>query len=111
MGLPALALYCGLKLKLSGASTKLAVRWSIARRRCVMGRRVPLRAVTDEERQAVARLARARTAPARAVERAQVVRAALEGAALEGAAVEGAAVEGAAVEDIAVRLHLARNTV
>jgi transposase len=61
-----------------------------------MGRRLQVRAVTDEERQAVARLARSRTAPARAVERAQVVRAALEGA---------------AVEDIAVRLQLARTTV
>ena len=48
-----------------------------------MGRRVQLREVTDEERQAVARLARSRRAPARAVERAveraQVVHAALEG--------------------------------
>src|SRR5690242_12722597 len=61
-----------------------------------MGRRVQLREVTDEERQAVARLARSRRAPARAVERAQVVHAALEGV---------------VVEEIAVRLHLARNTV
>jgi transposase len=61
-----------------------------------MGRRLQLRAVPDEERQAVARLARSRTAPARTVERAQVVLAALEGA---------------AVEDIAVRQRLARNTV
>ena len=61
-----------------------------------MGRRLQLREVTDEERQAVVRLARSRTAPARAVERAQVVLAALEGA---------------PVEEIAARLHLARNTV
>lgn len=61
-----------------------------------MGRRLQVQKVTDEERQAVARLARSRTAPARAVERAQVVQAALEGA---------------AVEEIAVRQHLARNTV
>jgi DNA-directed RNA polymerase specialized sigma24 family protein len=61
-----------------------------------MGRRLQLRQVTDEERQAVARLARSRTAPARTVERAQVVQAALEGA---------------SVEEIAVRLHLARTTV
>jgi transposase len=61
-----------------------------------MGRRLQLRAVTDEERQAVARLARSRTAPARAVERAQVVQAALNGE---------------AVEEIAGRLRLARNSV
>jgi len=61
-----------------------------------MGRRLQLRAVTDEERQAVARLAHARRAQARAVERAQVVAAALEGE---------------TVEEIAVRLRLARNTV
>jgi transposase len=61
-----------------------------------MGRRLQLRQVTDEERQAVARLARSRTAPARTVERAQVVQAALEGA---------------TVEEIAGRLRLARNTV
>jgi transposase len=61
-----------------------------------MGRRLQLRQVTDEERQAIVRLARSRTAPARTVERAQVVQAALEGA---------------NVEEIAVRLHLARNTV
>ena len=61
-----------------------------------MGRRVQARAGTDEERQAVERLAHSRTAPARAVERAQVVVAALEGA---------------RVEEIAVRLHLARGTV
>lgn len=61
-----------------------------------MGRRLQLRQVTDEERQAVARLARSRRASARTVERAQVVQAALGGA---------------AVEEIAVRLHLARNTV
>src|SRR5437899_1966913 len=61
-----------------------------------MGRRLQLRQSTDEERKAVARLARSRTAPARTVERAQVVQAALEGA---------------SVEEIAVRLRLARNTV
>ena len=61
-----------------------------------MGRRMQLREVTDEERQAIARLARSRRASARAVERAQVVHAALEGV---------------VVEEIAVRLHLARNTV
>lgn len=64
-----------------------------------MGKRLQLaqvRAVTDEERQAVKRLARSRTAPARAVERAQVVQAALAGA---------------TVEEIAVQLSLARNTV
>src|SRR5215467_16210331 len=61
-----------------------------------MGRRLQLRTVTDEERQAVTRLARARTAPTRTVERAQVVQAAREGT---------------SVEEIAVRLPLARNTV
>lgn len=61
-----------------------------------MGKRLQVRAVTDEERQAVKRLAYSRTAPARAVERAQVVQAALEGM---------------PVEEIAVRLSLARNTV
>jgi len=61
-----------------------------------MGKRLQVRAVTNEERQAVKRLAHARTAPARAVERAQVVAAALEGA---------------TVEEIAVRLGLARNTI
>jgi transposase len=61
-----------------------------------MGKRLHLRAVSDEDRQAVGRLARSRTAPARAVERAQVVQAALEGA---------------PVEEIAGRLGLARNTV
>lgn len=61
-----------------------------------MGRRLQLRAVSEEERAAVKRLARSRTAPARTVERAQVVKAALEGA---------------AVEEIAVRQHLARGTV
>jgi len=35
-----------------------------------MGRRLHLREVTSEEREAVARLAHSRTAPARAVERA-----------------------------------------
>ena len=38
-----------------------------------MGRRLQLRAVMSEERQAVARLAYSQTAPARAVERARVV--------------------------------------
>ena len=61
-----------------------------------MGHRLQLRQVTEEERQAVTRLARSRTAPARMVERAQVVQAALEGA---------------TVEEIAVCLRLARNTV
>jgi transposase len=64
-----------------------------------MGKRLDLarlRAVTDEERAAVKRLAHSRTAPARSVERAQVVEAALEGA---------------AVEDIAAHLHLARGSV
>ena len=36
-----------------------------------MGERLQVREVTDEERQAVKRLAHSRTAPARAVERAQ----------------------------------------
>jgi transposase len=61
-----------------------------------MGRRLQLRAVTNEERQAVARLAHARTAPARGVERARVVLAALEGQ---------------LVEEIAAEQHLSRNTV
>lgn len=61
-----------------------------------MGKRLQVREVTSEERQAVKRLAHSRTAPARAVERARVVLAALEGA---------------RVEEIAVRLHLARQTV
>jgi len=61
-----------------------------------MGRRLQLRAVTEEERAAVKRLAHSRTAPARTVERAQVVEAALEGK---------------AVEEIAVHLHLSRATV
>lgn len=61
-----------------------------------MGKRLQLQEVTDEERQAVQRLAHARTAPVRAVERAQVVEAALAGA---------------TVEEIAAQLHLARNTV
>jgi transposase len=55
-----------------------------------------LRAVTDEERQAVKRLAHARTAPARAVERARGVLAALEEQ---------------TVEDIAADLRRARTTV
>ena len=61
-----------------------------------MGRRLQLRAVSEEERAAVKRLAHSRTASARAVERAQVVEAALAGA---------------AVEEIAVRLHLSRATI
>ena len=63
-----------------------------------MGRRLHLRQVTDEERQAVKRLAHSRTPPVRAVERARVVQAAREGAPLE---------------EIAARRHLAlaRNTV
>ena len=61
-----------------------------------MGKRLHVREVTTEEREAVKRLAHARTAPARAVERARVVLAALEGT---------------PVEEIAVQLHLARNTV
>src|SRR5258707_6708758 len=61
-----------------------------------MGRRLQVRAVTSDERQAVTRLAHARTAPARAVERARVVLAALDGQ-LD--------------EEIAAKQHLARNTV
>lgn len=61
-----------------------------------MGKRLAVRAVTEEERQAVKRLAHARRAPARAVERAQVVEQALAGK---------------PVEQIAVDLGLARNTV
>ena len=61
-----------------------------------MGRRLQLLEVSEEERQAVARLAHARTAAARAVERAGVVLAALDGH---------------PVEEIAADLHLARNTV
>lgn len=61
-----------------------------------MGKRLQLQEVTDEERQAVQRLAHGRTAPVRAVERAPVVEAALAGA---------------TVEEIAAQLHLARNTV
>jgi transposase len=61
-----------------------------------MGRRLQLRAVSEEERAAVKRLAHSRTASARAVERAQVVETALAGA---------------AVEEIAVRLHLSRATI
>jgi len=61
-----------------------------------MGKRLAVREVTDEERQAVKRLAHARRAPARAVERAQVVEQALDGK---------------PVEQIASDLGLARNTV
>ena len=61
-----------------------------------MGKRVQVREVTTEERQAVKRLAHSRTAPARAVERARVIQAALDGV---------------TVEQIAVQLGLARNTV
>jgi len=55
-----------------------------------------LRAVTSEERAAVAKLAHSRTAPARAVERARVVLAALDGE---------------LVEQIAAQQRLSRNTV
>jgi transposase-like protein len=61
-----------------------------------MGRRLQLRAVSAEERQAVAKLAHSRAAAARAVERAGVVLAALDGH---------------PVEEIAVDRHLSRNTV
>ena len=61
-----------------------------------MGRRLQLREVTNEERQAVKRLAHSRTASARAVERARVVQAALEGQ---------------MVEEIAADQRLSRNTV
>jgi len=61
-----------------------------------MGRRMQLRAVTSEERAAVAKLAHSRTAPARAVERARVVLAALDGE---------------LVEQIAAQQRLSRNTV
>jgi transposase len=61
-----------------------------------MGRRMQLRAVTSEERQAVTRLAHSRTAPVRTVERARVVLAALDGQ---------------LVEDIAADLRVSRNTV
>jgi transposase len=61
-----------------------------------MGKRLHLREVPEDERQAIKRLAHARMAPARTVERARVVAAALEGA---------------VVEEIAMRLGLARATV
>jgi len=61
-----------------------------------MGRRLKVREVASDERQAVARLAHARTAPARGVERARVVLAALEGQ---------------LVEEIAAEQHVSRNTV
>lgn len=64
-----------------------------------MGKRLDVarvRAMSEEERAAVKRLAHSRTASVRAVERAQVVEAALAGAAVEG---------------IAAQLHLARGTV
>jgi transposase len=61
-----------------------------------MGRRMALREVSEEEQQAVAKLAHSRTAAARAVERAQVVLAALDGR---------------MVEEIAADLRLSRNTV
>jgi transposase len=61
-----------------------------------VGRRLQLRAVSEEEWAAVKRLAHSRIAPARTVERAQVVEAALAGA---------------PVEDIAVQRHLSRATV
>ena len=67
-----------------------------------MGKRLALRVVTDEERQAVKRLAHARRAPARAVERA-----------VERAQVVEQALAGKPVEQIAseLGLALARNTV
>ncbi len=64
-----------------------------------MGKRLEvtqIRAVTEEERQAVKRLAHSRTASARSVERARVVQGALEGK---------------QVEEIAVQLGVARATV
>jgi hypothetical protein len=61
-----------------------------------MGKRLQVREVGSEQRQALARLAHSRSEPAGRVQRAQVVLAALEGM---------------AVEEIAVREHLARNTV
>lgn len=64
-----------------------------------MGKRLDLaqvRAVTEEERQRIKRLAHSRTASARTVERARVVHAALDGK---------------PVEEIAVHLGLARATV
>ena len=61
-----------------------------------MGKRLAVRAVTDEERQAVKRLAHARRAPARAVARAQVV---------------DPARDGSPIAQIASDLGLARNTV
>ncbi len=56
---------------------------------------IQLREATDDERQAIERLAHARTASARTEERARVVAVALEGA---------------TVEEIVVQLHLARNS-
>jgi hypothetical protein len=56
-----------------------------------MGKRLDMaqvRDVTEEERQAVKRLAHSRTAPARSVERARVVHAALEGKLVEEIAVQ-----------------------
>jgi transposase len=61
-----------------------------------MGKRLQVREVEIEQRQALARLAHSRSEPAGRVQRAQVVLAALEGM---------------AVEEIAVREHVARNTV
>ena len=61
-----------------------------------MGRRMQVREATNEEREAVAKLAHSRTAPVRAVERARVVLAALDGQ---------------LVEEIAAQQHLSRNTV
>lgn len=48
-----------------------------------MDKRLQLRAVTDDERQAAKRLAHSRIVPARAVERAQVVQAAVEWSTVE----------------------------
>jgi transposase len=61
-----------------------------------MGKRLELREVTAEERQALARLAHSRTEPAGRVKRAQVVL---------------AAVHGMPVEEIAAQQHVVRNTV
>lgn len=61
-----------------------------------MGKRLQVRDVAPEERQALERLAHSRTAPAGRVKRAQVVLAALQGT---------------AVEEIASQQHIARNSV
>jgi transposase len=61
-----------------------------------MGKRLELRKVATEERQALTRLAHSRTEPAGRVKRAQVVL---------------AAAQGMAVEEIAAQHHVVRNTV